>query len=538
MLAVRSAPARALLARAVRAELGIDAARRRGREVRGSVPFTLEPRRARVEHARASAELGVPRHPGWPRTARDLTEAYRRGSSNPEVVVRRSLELSRAVAATHPGVLLDHADERAALEAEQSAERWRRGAPLGELDGVPIAVKEEFDVHGFATRLGTSHLPSIPAVRDAAFVARLRAAGAIVIGQTPMTEYGLSPLGVNPHRVMPRNVYDPRRLPGGSSTGSAVAAALGLVPLALGTDGGGSIRVPAAYNGIFGMKPTYGRIPCSGHGAIGGTSVVHFGMVATSSHELAASLELVAGPDGGDRASLAAPPLAPGTALSALGRGVRDLRIGVPEGEWRAAASGVARAGREALRALERDGAVLVSLELPLAAHAAAVGYLTISVEALAALRDVWPRLESALGLDLRLFLASVAAFAPDDYVDAQRLREAIREELAAALRTVDVIALPTTANVAPKVTDAEARSGFIDTEALDAACRFAFLGNLSGLPAATAPVGLGIDGLPTGLQLMGDAWDEACVLQVLAGLERASVAVPHRPPGAVDLLA
>src|SRR5262249_40441396 len=144
---------------------------------------------------------------------------------------------------------------------------------------------------------------------------------------------------------------------------------------------------------------------------------------------------------------------------------------------------------------------------------------------------------EEDLGLDLRVFLAAVSGFVTDDYVDAQRMREAMREELARALLNVDVLALPTTANVAPTVTDAEMRSGFIDPEALDAACPYAFLGNLSGLPAGTAPIARNASGLPIGLQIVGDAWDEACVLQVLAALERAG-AVPVRPAGAVDLLA
>jgi aspartyl-tRNA(Asn)/glutamyl-tRNA(Gln) amidotransferase subunit A len=124
-----------------------------------------------------------------------------------------------------------------------------------------------------------------------------------------------------------------------------------------------------------------------------------------------------------------------------------------------------------------------------------------------------------------------------DDYVDAQRLREKLRSDIQAALREVDVIALPTTATTAPTITDAEARSGIIDTTALDAACRFAFLGNLTGLPAASAPVGKDGSGLPVGLQVLGDAWDEACVLQVLGHLERIGVATAPKPRGAVDLL-
>ena len=536
--ATRALPLRAAFAMAVRSELGIDAARKRGREVRGVLPFGLEPRRARADHARASEELGVPGHGNWPRGVRDLTEAYREGRVTPDRVIERSLAAARAIDARQAGPFCDYAVERATKEARASADRWARGTPLGALDGVPIAVKEEIDVEGFATRLGTSFLGHERATRDALLVHRLRYAGAIVIAQTPMTEYGLSPLGVNPHRRMPRNTHDSGRLAGGSSTGSAVAVSLGLVPLALGTDGGGSIRVPAAYNGIFGLKPTYGRIAVTGHGMLGGTSVVHFGPLGASSHELALALDLAAGPDAGDPASLVQPPIAAGEFTSALGRGVRGLRLGVVEADFRDANDDIARPGREALRALERDGAVLVPIELPLARHAAAIGYLTIAVEALAALREVQARFERSLAPDLQLFLRGVEGFAADDYVDAQRLREAMRNEVAQALESVDVIITPTTRTVAPRVTEAEARSGFIDTAALDSACRYVFVGNLLGLPAGTAPVGRSDAGLPAGLQVMGDAWDEACVLQVLAALERASVAQAIRPPGAVDLLA
>jgi aspartyl-tRNA(Asn)/glutamyl-tRNA(Gln) amidotransferase subunit A len=376
-----------------------------------------------------------------------------------------------------------------------------------------------------------------PANEDAAFVSRLRAAGAIVVGQTPMTEYGLSPLGANPHRTMPRNAHDASRLAGGSSTGSAVAVALGIVPIALGTDGGGSVRTPAAYNGVFGLKPTYGRIATTGHGMPGGTSVVHFGHLAGTSYDLALAGDLAFGPDDADPPSLVAPPFERGALVRALERGVKDLAIGVPEAEWRRADPEVADAGKKALDSLVRSGAELVSLELPMAGHAAAIGYLTIAVEARAALREVELSHWDALGGDLKVFLAGVDAFAPDDYVDAQRLREKLRTEMQSALRTVDVIALPTTATTAPTITEAEARSGIIDTKALDAACRFAFLGNLTGLPAASAPVGKDGSGMPIGLQILGDAWDEACVLQVVGHLERLGVAHSPKPRGAIDLL-
>jgi aspartyl-tRNA(Asn)/glutamyl-tRNA(Gln) amidotransferase subunit A len=536
----RGGPLKLALSALVRQELGIDKVRRLGREARGFLPYDLMPRRARENHARQSENLPVARAKGWPRSAMDLTDAYRAGKATPEAVVRRSVDEARRL--TNQSVYYDvytaRADDRAVVEARASAVRWAAGTPLSPLDGVPIAVKEEMDAEGFATRLGTGFMPHIPAARDAAIVAALRRAGAIVVGQTPMTEYGLSPLGVNAHRNMPRNAHDPGRLAGGSSTGSAVAVALGLVPLALGADGGGSIRVPAAYNGVYGIKPTYGRISCTGHGSPGGTSVVHFGPIATSTRDLALAVELAAGPDPADRATLPQPPLASDELTAALGRGVVGLRLGVPETEWADADPEVARAGRDALAALEKAGAVLIPCELPLARHAASIGYLTISIEARAALRAVETEHWDDLGLDLRIFLAGVDAFVSDDYVDAQRLREKLRTELVGVLREVDAIALPTSKSVAPPVTDAEAQSGIIDTRALDGACRFSFLGNLTGAPAGTAPVGRSASGLPIGLQILGDAWDEACVLQVLAALERDGIAEVPRPKSAVDLLA
>jgi aspartyl-tRNA(Asn)/glutamyl-tRNA(Gln) amidotransferase subunit A len=143
------------------------------------------------------------------------------------------------------------------------------------------------------------------------------------------------------------------------------------------------------------------------------------------------------------------------------------------------------------------------------------------------------------LGQDMQLFLAGLETFRPDDYVDAQRVRSALRLELAELLRQVDVLAMPATALGAPTVSDEEARTGFIDPPLLDSLCRFAFLANVTGTPAGVAPVGVDRNGMPVGLQILGDAWDEACVLQVLAHLERTRVAAVRKPGGdtSVDLL-
>jgi aspartyl-tRNA(Asn)/glutamyl-tRNA(Gln) amidotransferase subunit A len=264
---------------------------------------------------------------------------------------------------------------------------------------------------------------------------------------------------------------------------------------------------------------------------------VHFGLLTGTTHDLALAADLAFGPDAGDPPSLVQPPFERGSHVRALRRGVKGLSIGVPEGEWKRADSEVAKLGKAALDALAREGARLVPVELGMAAHAPAIGYLTIAVEARAALREVERAHFDDFGADLKVFLSGVDGFVPDDYVDAQRLRETLRAEAQAALCEVDVLAMPTNATTAPTITDAEARSGIIDIAALDAACRFIFLGNVTGLPAASVPVGKDGAGLPVGLQIIGDAWDEACVLQVACHLERIGAAHAPKPRDAIELL-
>lgn len=534
---VKATPLKHALVGVLRAQLGIDSVRALAEEYRGPLPVDQRPARARAEHGRETASLGIPEASAWPRTSASFARAYAGAAARPVDVARRALAFARDLAARSPslGPLVTYEDERALGAAEESAARFERGAPRA-LEGVPVVIKEEVDVAGLVTRLGTGWIRGAPAREDCPAVARLRAAGAIVLGHSPMTEYGMSPLGQNPHRVMPRNPHDERRLAGGSSTGSGVAVATGVAPMALGVDGGGSIRIPAAHNGVFGLKPTFGRIPMVGGGTGTGSTVGHAGPLAASAADLAAFLEVCAGEDPRDPASVGQPLL--GSLGGALGRGVRGLTIGVDEAEWAAADTQIARAGRDALRALEADGARIVDVRVGLAARAPAIGYLTIALETLVGLRSVLPIHGSELGLDLQLMLAGLEAFRSDDYLDAQRLRVTLRRQVAETLRGVDLMALPTVARAAPRATEEEAREGFVDSAAIDAACRFAFLGNLTGVPCGTAPVGVDRDGMPIGLQLVGDAWDEACVLQAMAHLERAGAAEVVRPRSADDLLA
>lgn len=509
---------------------------------RGDVPLDAKPVRARELRADASSTIPLSARAeqdtrAWPRSSVAYAEAFKARITTPVEVVERALAAAHDLRGRRPSMnILTGMDEaRARREAQAAAARYASGAPLSALDGVPLLVKDEFDVAGLPTRLGSLCDKDVICDRDSTVVARLRDAGAVFVGKTVLTEWGMSPIGNNTNYAMPRNAHSATRAPGGSSTGSGVGVALGIAPIAAGGDGGGSIRTPASLNGIFGLKPTFGRVSRAGDGFKG--SVAHAGPLGSSAACLAAFLDIVASdPDPEDALTSWAPPPPAGGFRSRMGAGVRGLRIGVPESEWRDASDEVARAGRAALRALERDGAVLVPVEIPLAPYAAPIGYCVIGPESLAAHRREWTEQRELLRDDLRVTFAVLSGLTALEQIDAQRLRAGLRRQTAEVLRSVDVIAMPTTAITAPRCTEEQARESFSDSASMDGLCRFAFLANLTGLPAGTAPVGADKEGLPIGLQIIGDAWDEAAVLGVMDHLERASVAVVRRPSGAVEL--
>lgn len=474
----------------------------------------------------------------FPRPWTAYSRAYRERTITPSEVAERALAALPELRARRPTQNISAASlpEITRADAAASTERYAAGAPQSPLDGVPILIKDEFDVRGMATGLGSRCEPTAPKERDSTVADRLRRAGAIMICKTVMTEWGMSPLGVNRSSIMPHNPHNPSRASGGSSTGSGVGVALGIAPIAAGTDGGGSIRIPASLCGVFGIKPTFGRVSRAGVWA--GGSVTHAGPLGASTADLALFLDVVASSvDPLDSLTAWAPPPPKGGFGSQFGAGVRGLRIGVLESEIRDAEGPIASAVESALRALEREGATLETIDIPLAKHAAAIGYLSIGPEALASHRQSWLERRDLMNDDLRVSFAALSTISALEHLDAQRLRQKLREQTAEALRRVDLLALPTLAITAPRYTEEDAQSSFSDSAALDGVCRFAFLGNLTGLPAATAPIAWDSDGLPIGLQLVGDAWDEAGVLGALAHLERAEIASVRRAGGAFDFI-
>jgi len=253
--------------------------------------------------------------------------------------------------------------------------------------------------------------------------------------------------------------------------------------------------------------------------------------------DLARVLEVIGPTDASDRVTRDAPPIPKGSLEKSLGRGVKGVRIGVPESEWADADDEIQKACWTALRALEKDGAILVPVQSELTPFAAVIGYLDLGVGASAALYPVFKERREVLGPDLQVTIAAVAGAGAVEFLDALRLRAGLRREMRRIFGDVDLYALPTLAKSPPSVTDGEMASGFVDPGVLAGFTRYTFLANLTGLPAGTAPVGLDRSRLPIGFQLVGDAWDEASVLAALAHLERTGAAKVERPEVHVSLL-
>ena len=519
--------------------LGIDQLGALPEAWRDDQPLDARPLQAAEARRWGNAGLGALPVRAWPRPTAAYAAAFREGRVTPRQVAERALRGLDALAERRPSMNITIARDAEATmrDADSASARFQPGThSIGPLDGVPFLVKDEYDVRGLPTTLGSRCSPATPAAHDAQVVARLRRSGGVFLAKTVLTEWGMSPIGGNVNQAMPHNAHHGERAPGGSSTGSAVGVAMGLAPIATAGDGGGSIRIPAALNGVFGIKPTFGRVSRGGDGFKG--SVAHCGPIACSTNDLALFLTAVAAEHDADDALTAwAPPPPAGGFGCMLGASVRGLRIGVDQDEWRDASDPVARACREALRGLEREGAILVEVRMPLARHAARIGYLTIGPESLTAHRREWLEQRELITEDVRLVFAVLSGISAIEQLDAQRLRAGLRREVRNVLRGVDVLAMPTTAITAPRYTESDAKTSFSDPAALDGVCRYAFLANLTGLPAGTAPIGTDTEGLPIGLQIMGDAWDEAAVLGVLAHLERSEIARVPRPTGAIDLL-
>jgi aspartyl-tRNA(Asn)/glutamyl-tRNA(Gln) amidotransferase subunit A len=457
----------------------------------------------------------------------DLAAAVAARRLSPVEVVRALLARIEA----HDGRLRSYLAvfAESALEEARAAEAAvGAGRPLGPLHGVPFAVKDLFAVAGTPTTAGSRFLAE-PARHDSTAVARLRAAGAILLGKLNLHEFAYGPEGLNPHHGSPWNPWDPvpHRLPGGSSSGSGVAVAAGLTPAALGTDTGGSIRIPAACCGTVGLKPTYGRVSRAGVVPLA-WSLDHVGPLTRSVADAAALLAVLAGPDPADPSSRALPVP---DYLAGLAAPVKGLRVGLLRQDVERADAEVSTAVAEAVRVLEGLGCSVRDVALPRARYGLAASYAVLSAEALASHEPLLRRQGALYAPDVRRRLAVGAFLTAADYLKGQRARQLIREEADAALAEVDCLLGPTLPLAAPPVTAAEVRIGDRVESTRLALTSFTRLFNLGGHPAVALPCGFSRDGLPLSLQIAGRAFEEETVLRLAAAYEAATEWHRRRPP-------
>jgi aspartyl-tRNA(Asn)/glutamyl-tRNA(Gln) amidotransferase subunit A len=407
----------------------------------------------------------------------------------------------------------------AAIDADIAA-----GQPVGPLAGVPFAVKNLFDIEGLITRAGAALTATDPpAARDASLVRKLEAAGAVLVGALNMGEFAYDFTGENAHDGACHNPHDLARMSGGSSSGSAAAVAGGLVPIALCSDTNGSIRVPAALCGIFGLKPTYGRLSRAGSYPFV-ASLDHLGPVARSVRDLALAYDAMQGADADDPAQTPRPV----EAVSGLiGRGGAGLRVAVAGGYFRTGASPECLAAVDAAaRAL---GAVEM-VEFPHVAHARASAYLITASEGASFHLERLRASPAGFDPDTRdRFLAG--AMLPAAFVQrAQRMRRWFGEQCNDIFQRFDVVLFPATPCPAPLIGQKTIMLGAQEVPLRANLGVYTQPLSFVGLPVALAPV-FTPGGLPVGVQIAARPWREDVVLRVAAALEAAGVA-KAQPPG------
>jgi aspartyl-tRNA(Asn)/glutamyl-tRNA(Gln) amidotransferase subunit A len=453
-------------------------------------------------------------------SAVELERLYAAGELDPVAVwrsVRERMDAWEPVvhATSHRDDATCEADARAA------AERWRTGRPRGPLDGVPVTVKENIATAGIPTPLGTAAAELVPATADAPVVARLREAGAVVVAKTTMPDYGMLTSGVSSLHGTTRNPWDPAWTPGGSSAGAAAAAAAGYGPVHIGTDIGGSVRLPACWTGVVGFKPSFGRVP---------VAPPYYGRVAgpltRTVADAARAMAGISGADDRDHMSLPPQPLA----WDELAGEVTGLRIGLllDAGAGLAVDPEIADAVASAAAVLDRAGADVEPVEPP------------ITEEMLGGLDRFWrmrsyrdwialpPERRDRVLPYLRAWMEPAAGFTGTEVFDGFSQMDAMSIAVRDAIGQSDVLLSP----VAPIAAfDAEVPSPAGDPARALEHIAFTVPFNMSGHPAISVPWTTTSNGRPIGVQLVGRRFADVLVLRVAAACEALRPALPPWPP-------
>ena len=452
----------------------------------------------------------------WQHSATQLLDAYRSGKVSPLEVVESSL---RRIELLDPsiGAFREVFGERALAEARRRSDELAGGEWAGPLHGVPVAIKELFDVEGAVGCYGSTVLLDRIAPSDAAAVARWREAGAIVVGTTRSHEFGWGITTQHATLGSTLNPWNTDRVPGGSSGGSAAALAAGLVPLALGSDTGGSIRIPACFCGIAGIKPTYGRVAKRGAVSLA-PSLDHPGPLARTVPDLAIGLAAMAGYDASDPSTLPDPPPSDYVTPSLAG-----VRVGVvADLHPRPLRSDHQARFDAATDAMSEAGALLVDLSFP-GAEEIRPTFATIQMAEAhhvhSSVMGIFPRRASEYGADVRGRLEMSADIRLAGYLSALDARRSLRHSFARLFGEVDVVVTPITAGGPSTTSEPDLSSdGAGEAPFRDVVMDYTVAQDLFGLPVCAVPNGRDSDGLPLGIQLTGPSLSENAVMDAAAG--------------------
>ena len=417
--------------------------------------------------------------------------------------------------------------EHALAQAKKADDELANGTDRGPLHGIPISLKDLYRTKGIRTTGGSllyrDHVPDF----DCAVVEKLNAAGAVMVGKTGLHELAYGVTSNNPHFGPVRNPWNTECIPGGSSGGAGAAVSAGMSFLSMGSDTGGSIRIPASYCGTVGLKPTYGLV--SRYGVLPlGSSLDHMGPLNSSVRDAALTLAAIVGEDERDESSVAR---ATTSYLPPENIDLKGIRIGVPDNFFTERVDPAVMARLRAMVQLAAGfGAQAEVVRVPDMEAINVIGRVILLSEA-SALMEPHAKDRTSFGTDVRALLDQGMLLPATDYVNAQRLRSVYRRHFLALFQSIDVLFTPTTPLTAPKIGQATVLLDGQEEDTRLASTRFVRGINVVGFPALSIPCGFDKGGLPIGLQIVGKPFDEVTILRVGAALEDATDFHRQEPP-------
>ncbi|XP_024018843.1 fatty acid amide hydrolase [Morus notabilis] len=456
---------------------------------------------------------------------RDYAHAYRSGIATPSTVAEHVISVLEGFSDKKPPapLLISFDAEEVRKQAAASTRRFEEGNPLSILDGIFMAIKDDIDCYPHPSKGGTTWMHEVRSVdEDAVSVSRLRSCGVIFVGKANMHEMGMGTTGNNPNYGTTRNPHALERYTGGSSSGPAAIVASGICSAALGTDGGGSVRIPSSLCGVVGLKGTYARVDMEG--SLCGGTVEVIGPIASTVEDVMLVYSAMLGTSHENRISMnPSPPCVPNLSsydsLNVLG----SLRLG-KYAEWfnDVHSTQISDKCEEVLNLLTKThGCEVAEIVVPELHEMRTAHLVAIGSECLCSLNpDCEDGKLPRLTYDTRISIALFKSFTAADYVASQCLRRRIMYYFMEIFKNVDIIVTPTTGMTAPVIPPSAIKDGESDMVVTGYLMRFVIVANLLGLPAISVPVGYDKQGLPIGLQLIGRPWAEATILRLASAVE------------------